>query len=116
MRFVHEVRRAARAAVVPVLCAAALGYFGYYAVVGERGLVARSRLEREIARVERELARTQAERLRLERRVALLGPAALDLDMLDERARIVLGFARPDELVIFAPPPETGGVPDRGRD
>ena len=36
-----------------------------------------------------------------ERRIALLAGDALDPDMLDERARLITGLGRKDELVIF---------------
>ena len=44
---------------------------------------------------------TTHEREKLEKRVDLLRPENLDLDMLEERARSVLGLAHPDELVIY---------------
>jgi cell division protein FtsB len=37
----------------------------------------------------------------LERRVAALKPEGLDRDMLDERARVVLGLAHADEVVFL---------------
>jgi cell division protein FtsB len=37
----------------------------------------------------------------MEQRVALLSNTSLDLDMLEERARVMLNFAHPDDLVIF---------------
>jgi cell division protein FtsB len=39
----------------------------------------------------------------LERRASLLRPDHLDPDMLEERARTILNFARPDEIVVIAP-------------
>ena len=38
----------------------------------------------------------------LENRVMLLSPSSLDADMLDERARFLLGYTRPDEYVIIS--------------
>ena len=37
----------------------------------------------------------------MEHRIQLLLPNGLDLDMLDERARALLGFAHKDEIVIY---------------
>ncbi len=99
MGLLYEIRRQSRYAVAPVLCAAALGYFGYHAVNGDRGLTAWLRHSQEIAGARSELAALQAERQGLERRVAALGSAGLDRDMLDERARYVLGLAHADEVV-----------------
>jgi cell division protein FtsB len=91
MSIIHEIRRRSRGVVVPVLCAAMIGYFGYHMVEGDRGLKAYARLSAEIAR---------AEAAKLERQVKLLRSSSLDLDMLDEQARRVLGVIGPDEVVI----------------
>ncbi len=103
MSLMLEVRRRARYAALPLICAMAIGYFGYHAVQGERGLVSWLRLSHEVERVEAELAANRVERLTVERRVALLSPATLDRDMLDERARFVLGGARADEVIFLNP-------------
>jgi cell division protein FtsB len=103
MSLVHEVRRRARHAALPLLCAMAIGYFGYHAVQGERGLASWLRLTHEVERANVELAAIQREKQTIERRVALLTPTSLDRDMLDERARLVLGRARADEIVFLNP-------------
>ena len=51
-----------------------------------------------------ELARLKAERALWERRVALLRSDQIDPDMLDERARALLGFADPRDLIAADPP------------
>jgi cell division protein FtsB len=43
----------------------------------------------------------QAERSQLDARVALLRPDNLDPDMLEERARVMLNFAHPNEIIIL---------------
>ena len=67
-----------------------------------RGLIAYMQYAMEVKRVEAELALIRAERERLERKVALLHPDHVDPDMLDERLRLILGLAHPDELIVFA--------------
>ena len=42
----------------------------------------------------------QLERAELENRVSRISDHNLDLDLLDERARLVLGLVRPDELIV----------------
>ena len=101
MSLVYELRRRARAALTPVLCACAIAYFGYYLVEGDRGLYAYVRLSGELVKAENTLSETSAERRRLEHRVSLMRPNGLDTDMLDEQARLVLGRVRSDEMVIF---------------
>ncbi|MBI3710032.1 MAG: septum formation initiator family protein [Proteobacteria bacterium] len=61
-------------------------------------------LRERIVEAQAQLDEVTAERRALERRVALLRPDNLDPDLLDERARLVLNLARPDEVVIFDPP------------
>lgn len=100
MLIIHEIRRRLRGVVVPVLCAAMIGYFGYHMVEGDRGLKAYARLSAEIARAEAAYASVSEERLKLERRVKLLRSSSLDLDMLDEQARRVLGVIGPEDVVI----------------
>ncbi len=97
----YEIRRRMRAAVVPAVCALVLGYFGYHAVEGERGLVAWSNMVRETRIAEQSLEAARQERQELERRVSLLDQRHLDLDMLEERVRLVLGLAHRDDIIVF---------------
>lgn len=104
MDAIREIRRRARHAVGPVCGALLLGYFVYHAVQGERGLLAWRLVDQQIASAEATLDEVRAVHDRLERRVSLLEPASIDPDMLEERARIMLNLAHPDEVVIIAAP------------
>jgi cell division protein FtsB len=95
-----EVKRRAKDVIGPVLGFCVVGYFAYHSVEGDRGLVAYLRLNEQITLAKAQLAEVAAERKALEQRVALLRPNRLDPDMLDERARLLLNLARPDEIVI----------------
>ncbi len=101
MSLLYEVRRLARPVALPLLATLAIGYFGYHAVQGDRGVLSWLQLKQEIAATGAELEAERAARLRLARRVALLKPEGLDRDMLDERARAVLGLAHADEVVFL---------------
>jgi cell division protein FtsB len=101
MSLIHEVRRRARYAVVPLICTSVLGYFGYHAVQGDRGMSAWLGLGQQIKRVETQIAVNRSELNRMEHRVSLLRSNGLSRDMLDERSREVLGLAHPDELIIL---------------
>lgn len=79
------------------------GYFIYHAVQGDRGMLAWLRVNQQLETAQQELATSAAERSALEQRVALLSNSSLDLDMLEERARVMLNFSDPDDLVIFLP-------------
>ena len=92
-----------RSAIVPLICCALAAYFTYHLIAGGRGLDARARLETHITTLEGGLRGLQAVRAKLERDVSLLRAEHLDPDMLDERARAILNFAHPHELVIVEP-------------
>ena len=104
MGMTSELRRRAKFAALPLLAVACIAYFGYHAVEGDRGLVAWLRLGQQVQKVEARIGLNKVEIERLERRVALLNAKSLDRDMLDERARAVLGLAHPDEITIIVPP------------
>ena len=93
-----------RQACVSLICLGLLGYFGYHMFVGEFGLESRARLQTEIKTLEGERRGLQALRERIERDVSLMRADKLDPDMLDERARAVLNFSHPDEIVIMTNP------------
>jgi cell division protein FtsB len=71
--------------------------FGWHAIQGEYGVFALIQAEADIRALEASLAEIEAERERMENLVSRLSPGYLDLDLLDERARAVLGYMRPDE-------------------
>jgi cell division protein FtsB len=96
-------RRRITQIVGPVFAAAVVAYFTYYTVYGERGLIALSQLRAEAARAEATLAATRNEREAFELKVTSLRSDSLDLDRLDERARILLNDSRADELIIRLP-------------
>jgi len=78
-----------------------IGYFGVNAYTGNHGLLARQDLEQQSAELSAELSRVKAERVEWERRVALLKADKLDPDMLDERARAMLNYVHPRDLVLI---------------
>jgi len=108
--------RALRQTIGPAIGAAIVGYFAYHAIQGDRGLIALSHLQNEIQQAEAVLAQVRGERTDLEQRASLLKRDHLDPDMLDERARAVLNYSHPDDVIILVPrssvaPPVTAGQP-----
>ena len=77
-----------------------LFYFGLHALTGERGVLAQSQREETLASRTAELARLKAERQDLQIRAELLRDEHLSADLLEERARSLLGFADPRDFVI----------------
>lgn len=80
-----------------------VGYFCYHAVQGERGLLAHLHLEQELRELEAFNDQLEADRRALEARVAQLRPDNLDPDMLEERARLLLNYGHPEDLVLLSP-------------
>ncbi len=75
-------------------------YFGYHALTGDRGLLHGAIREETLASRSLELKTLRAEREDLQSRVRLLSDDNLSRDLLEERARAVLGFADPKDYVI----------------
>jgi cell division protein FtsB len=76
-------------------------YFGFYLLHGDMGYFALRGVDQKLAETQDKYDRALADRIALENRVKLLRPASLSLDMLDEQARAVLGFAKPDEREVL---------------
>lgn len=90
-------------AMVPALYLGFACYLGYHTVQGDRGLVAWFSLTEQVESLERDVAVVSAERERLELRVSHLQRDNLDLDLLEERARVVLNLGHPDDRIILRP-------------
>lgn len=87
--------------VFPLLGLFVISYFGYHAIEGDRGVRSWNRLNQQIETARREKAAAQAKQQAWNRKVHMLRPGTLNEDMLDERARVMLNYARKDEIVIL---------------
>src|SRR5476651_1708415 len=90
-----------RQILAPIIFATVFGYFGYHLVNGDRGLLAMAHLQREVLLADQNLAEAETTRKIWELRVAALRNQSLDPDMIDERARILLNYARKDDVILF---------------
>ena len=79
-------------------------YFGFHAFTGDRGILTSSQRDEALVAKTRELAQVRAERQDLETRARLLRDTSLSADLLEERARSLLGFADPRDYVIRMKP------------
>ncbi|MDX2074230.1 MAG: septum formation initiator family protein [Alphaproteobacteria bacterium] len=93
-----------RRAAGPLLCVLMMFYLGFHAVSGERGLFALFKETRKLELLTAELNGIRENRAEMEKKIKLMSNNSLDLDMLDERARTVLGLAGKDEVVLFTAP------------
>ena len=83
-----------------IVLIAVLAVFGHSGLQGEHGLAALRQAEALEAELTAELAGIGEERRALANLVGRLDERNLDLDLLDERARAILGYVRREELVI----------------
>ena len=75
-------------------------YFTFAAVQGDYGVFKRAEVRAEARALTQELDLLRAEVTRMENLTTRLSDKYLDLDLLDEQARDVLGLIRTDEIVI----------------
>ena len=79
---------------------AVIGYFSWAGYMGPRSYVHEQQIARQVAQVQAELKSVQQLKNAKDARVALLRPATIDPDMLDEMARKQLGFAFKSDLIV----------------
>ena len=103
MRVVMAVYRGrpALGTIVAIATLFSLGlYFTYASVQGDFGLFKRVQIEAEAEVLRQERARLAAEVALLENKTHRLSDDFLDLDLLDQQARDVLGLIRSDEVAL----------------
>ncbi|HEY8617984.1 septum formation initiator family protein [Phenylobacterium sp.] len=92
----------------PYLPTAALAflifYFGFHAFTGEGGLLQSDKRDAALVAKTQELERLRDQRQDLEMRAQLMRDTSLSRDLLEERARSLLGFADPRDYVIRVKP------------
>ncbi|WP_370461010.1 septum formation initiator family protein [Brevundimonas sp.] len=90
-----------------------IAYLGVQALTGERGLLSGHERDAMLVRRETQLAGIMEQRRDLEVRVRYLRTDSLSRDLLEERARAVLGFSDPRDYVIrvTAPVASKGPAP-----
>jgi cell division protein FtsB len=86
---------------VTAVLSAFLAYLGTNAVSGQFGLVGQDEMRREVTALEAHRATLQAEIDALRHRMTLLDPAALDPDLLTERAHALLSMAHPEDILLL---------------
>lgn len=76
-------------------------YFSYNAVYGARSYTSLQVMQESLDQKTAELDAVRQERKSLEAKVVMMRPDTLSPDLLEERARAVLGYQREDEVVVF---------------
>ncbi|KRS17323.1 FtsB family cell division protein [Roseovarius indicus] len=94
-------KRPAFGALVYFMIAFAMcGYFTFAAVQGDYGLFRRAEIVAEEKALQAQLDQLETQVARMENLTKRLSDDFLDLDLLDQQARDVLGMIRADEIVI----------------
>ena len=97
----HDRRWLPGQVLVLLVCLCLTGYFAYHAKFGRYGFEARSQLVSHRTLLDFEIKSLEANRQRLKHDVTLLSDHTPHPDIIDEIARVDLGFAGPTEFVIF---------------
>ena len=100
MQIRRSVSRFFGALVIPAICAAATGYFAYYAVWGTRGFLELSKVDTRLGVQREQLAVLKDQRTRLQHRISLLEPGSVDPDMVEELARGQLQDGGPNQVAV----------------
>lgn len=75
-------------------------YFLFHAINGENGLISYVKIKQQVIEKAETLKNLQSNLIGLQKRVDLLSNKTLDLDILEERSRIVLNYCYPEEIVV----------------
>ncbi len=78
----------------------AIVYFGVHGLTGERGLLSSAARDAKMEQRKQELHHLLEERQDLEVRVRYLRSSSLSRDLLEERARAVIGYSDPRDYVV----------------
>ena len=85
--------------LLPVILTLFLVYISYYTFIGDTGLTKNTTLKEELNKITAELAMVKEQRIELEKHISLL-EKNIDADMLQEKAKKILYYAHPDEIIV----------------
>jgi cell division protein FtsB len=100
MRIKRSVTRFFGVLVIPAICAAAVAYFGYYALWGSRGLLALADVQARLSVQQEQLAALKDGRVRLQHRIQLLQQGSEDPDLIEEITRGQLLGSAPGQIAV----------------
>lgn len=109
----RDILRRARPLAPHLAVAGVIAFFLLHALHGRGGLLAYVHLTDRLEAARQTRAELVDQRERLAHRIELLKPGRLNPDMLEEQARRVLNFARPDEVVVLLDDAESADGAER---
>ena len=77
-----------------------IGYFGYFAIWGERGVLELQKVQGRLQSDQAQLAQVKDERERLQHRIELMAPGSADADLVEELARGELMDGAPNQVAV----------------
>jgi cell division protein FtsB len=104
MRILRPLKHAMFRILPSVALLGMAGYFWTNTLEGDRGRLAFESRKSVLEQLRLEKIAAEAERTTWRRRVAALRTQSLDRDLLDERARALLNFSDPNDLILLYPP------------
>jgi cell division protein FtsB len=100
-----RIRSILSAIALYAIAAALIGYFWINAYTGNLGLRARQEIDARIAQLTQDRDDIRSQRERWQHRVGLLKSDRIDPDLLDERARELLDYADPRDVIMLVRKP-----------
>ena len=100
MRIKRSVTRFFMALILPALTIAVVGYFGSYAIWGERGLLKLEDTEAHLGIQQEKLVQVTSEHDRLAHRIQLMEDGHADPDLVEELARGQLMDGAPNQVAV----------------
>jgi cell division protein FtsB len=100
MRIKRSVARFFGLMILPAATIAVVGYFGAYAIWGERGLLVLETTRAQLGVQQEQLAQLGETRTRLEHRIALMEQGTPDPDLVEELARTRLMDGAPNQVAV----------------
>ena len=101
------IRRRVRAVLFPLILycvsGAAGGFFIWHAVNGRRGLKTQDEYQATIAGLQQQLQSLNADSALWRRQIELINRVVVDRDLLDEKARSLLGRDDKNDLIVLLP-------------
>ena len=87
--------------ILPLIGICLCLYFSYHAILGNRSIVKLYMLEKQIETMSQENSASAETKESLQKKVSMMRPGTVDKDLLEEQARLVLGYREAEEVVIL---------------
>ena len=85
-----------------ILLGTLVAFFGFHSLTGERGLLMRDNLDREIASAQEHLYLLKKKNEQIQARISIMSNDLIDKDFLEEMVRSELGLFGKNEILILA--------------